>query len=147
MSTHAGVAPRWLADAFTTRGGHTPRLLRDVDAAVWTAGSLVAKLHDDSAQARHEQNVAKRFSTAGCRVAPPLGTQDAETGGGLSWWTYVDIEGPATACEAAPLAADCPRHCWRTTDITRTVGPTNPRGPSGRRRLACCPRALATPRP
>jgi hypothetical protein len=101
MTTDAGVAPRWLVDAFTTMGGHTPRLLRDVDAAVWTDGSLVAKLHDEPPQARHEQTVAKRFSIAGCRVAAPLGTQDAETGGMLSWWVYVDIEGPATPCEAA----------------------------------------------
>jgi hypothetical protein len=99
MST--AVGPRWLVDAFTTRGGRAPVLLRDVDAAVWTDGSFVAKLHDDPGQARREQNVAKRFSDAGCRVAPPLGTQHAETGGGMSWWAYVGIDGPATACEAA----------------------------------------------
>ena len=101
MSTHVSVAPRWLADAFTSRGGNAPRLLRDVDDAVWTDGSLVAKLHKDPGQARHEQMAANRFSAAGCCVAPPWGIQETGTGSAVSWWTYADIEGPTTSCEAA----------------------------------------------
>jgi hypothetical protein len=95
------AAPRWLADAFVARGGAAPTLLRDVAAAVWADGKFVAKLDDDPAQARREQRLAAQFSCAGCRVAEPLGAQEsADTADAVSWWAWVDIDGPASPCEA-----------------------------------------------
>jgi len=78
-----------------------PTLLRDVTSAVWSDGKFVAKVHDDLGEADREQLLVTRFCSAGCRVAEPLGVEQvAGTRGGVSWWAWVDIEGPVAPCEA-----------------------------------------------
>jgi len=96
------VAAGWLADAFAARGGGVPTLLRNVAAAVWTDGRLVAKVHTAADEAHREQLVAARFAEGGCPVVQPVGVQDCGIPDAwVRWWAWIDIDGPASPREAA----------------------------------------------
>ena len=86
---------------FAPRGGGTPFLLRDVDSAVWTNKTVVAKLHRTFRDAHREQDVAHRFQKAGVRVASPLGAEHIRGGGAVGWWEFLAIDGPASSCDTA----------------------------------------------